>query len=147
MWKMYQTKEYITNIVSNLDIQRPPYITLHHDPVLNAIKKIWKRPKYNRNKKQVPSDVAFTFPFRKMTLNEIIKIINEIMNFDELKSTQSNDIPTEVVKKTLTYLLLLLLKTLTKWPKTLFSKIHLNMQVLSQYIKKIPGVKRKITGR
>ena len=49
-----------------------------------------------------------------MTLNEIIKIVNEIMNFDELKSTQSNDIPTEVVKKTLTYLLLLLLKTLTK---------------------------------
>ena len=32
--------EYFLNIVSNLDIQRPPNITLHHDPVLNAIKKI-----------------------------------------------------------------------------------------------------------
>ena len=31
--------EYFSNIVPNLDIQRPPGITLHHDPVLNAIKK------------------------------------------------------------------------------------------------------------
>ena len=32
--------EYFSNIVSNIDIQAPPSITLHHDPVLNAIKKI-----------------------------------------------------------------------------------------------------------
>ena len=33
-----------SNIVSNLDIQRPPNITLHHDPVLNAIKKFENHP-------------------------------------------------------------------------------------------------------
>ena len=37
--------EYFSNIVSNVDIQRPPNITLHHDPVLNAIKKFEKSPK------------------------------------------------------------------------------------------------------
>ena len=31
--------EYFSNIVSNLDIERPRSIMLHHDPVLNAIKK------------------------------------------------------------------------------------------------------------
>ena len=36
--------EYFSNIVSNLDIQRPPNITLHHDPVLNAIKKFENHP-------------------------------------------------------------------------------------------------------
>ena len=32
--------EYFSNIVPNLDIQRPPIIILHHDPVLNAIKNL-----------------------------------------------------------------------------------------------------------
>ena len=32
--------EYFSNIVPNLDIQRHPSIILHHDPLLNAIKKI-----------------------------------------------------------------------------------------------------------
>ena len=32
-------RELKSNIVPNLDIQRPPSIILHHDPVLNAIKK------------------------------------------------------------------------------------------------------------
>ena len=32
--------EYFSNIVSNVDIQRPPNITLHHDPVLNAMKNL-----------------------------------------------------------------------------------------------------------
>ena len=31
--------EFISNNVSDLDIQRPPNITVHHDPVLNAKKK------------------------------------------------------------------------------------------------------------
>ena len=31
--------EYFSNIVPNLDIQLSPSITLHHDPMLNAIKK------------------------------------------------------------------------------------------------------------
>ena len=38
--------EYFSNIVTNLNIQRPPNITLHHDPVLNL-----KPPKYTINKK------------------------------------------------------------------------------------------------
>ena len=32
--------EYFSNIARNLDIQRPPSIILHHDQVLNAIKKL-----------------------------------------------------------------------------------------------------------
>ena len=34
--------EYVSSILSNLDIKCPLHIILHHDPVLNAIKKIWK---------------------------------------------------------------------------------------------------------
>ena len=43
--------EYLSNIVPNLDIQRPPSITLHHDPVLRAIKKFENHPsiQYTRN--------------------------------------------------------------------------------------------------
>ena len=40
MRKYYQTKD----IASNLDIQRPPNITFHHDPLLNAIKKFENHP-------------------------------------------------------------------------------------------------------
>ena len=36
--------EYFSNIASNLDIQRPPSITLNHDPVLNSIKKFEIHP-------------------------------------------------------------------------------------------------------
>ena len=36
--------EYFSNIVPNLDIQHPPSIILHHDPVLNAIKKFENYP-------------------------------------------------------------------------------------------------------
>ena len=46
-------------------------------------------------------------------------------------------------KKAMTYLLLLLLKTLITRSKTLFSQIHLNKQILSQFTNKIPGMKRK----
>ena len=43
--------EYLSNIVPNLDIQRPPSITLHNDPVLRAIKKFENHPsiQYTRN--------------------------------------------------------------------------------------------------
>ena len=103
--------EFFSNIVPNLDIQRPLSIILPHDPVLNAIKKFENHPSILEIKKQIPSDVAFPFSFRKVTLTEII---NEIKNLDESKATQSNDIPNKVIKKTMTYLLLLLLKTLIK---------------------------------
>ena len=33
--------EYFSNIASDLDIQHPPNITLHHDPVWNLI---WNPP-------------------------------------------------------------------------------------------------------
>ena len=36
--------EYFSNIAPNLDIQRSPSITLHHDPKLNAIKKFENHP-------------------------------------------------------------------------------------------------------
>ena len=79
--------------------------------MLNAIKKFENHPSTLEIKKQVQSDVAFPFSFSKVTLTEII---NEIKNLDESKATQSNDIPNKVIKKTMTYLLLLLLKTLIK---------------------------------
>ena len=79
--------------------------------MLNAIKKFENHPSTLEIKKKVPSDVAFPFSYSKVTLTEII---NEIKNLDESKATQSNDIPNKVIKKTMTYLLLLLLKTLIK---------------------------------
>ena len=36
--------EYFPNIVYNLDIQRPPDITFHHDLVLNGVKKFENHP-------------------------------------------------------------------------------------------------------
>ena len=39
----------------------------------------------------------------------------------------------------------MLLKTLIAWSKNLFSQIHLHKQIWSQYTKKIPGMKKKIT--
>ena len=36
--------EYFSSIVYNLDIQDPPDTTLHHDPVLNAVKKFENHP-------------------------------------------------------------------------------------------------------
>ena len=80
--------EYFSNIVPNLDIQRPPSIIFHHDPNLNAIKKFENHPSILEIKKQIPSDVAFPFSFRKASLAEII---NEIKNLDESKPTESND--------------------------------------------------------
>ena len=59
--------EQLSNIVPNLDIQRPPSIILHNDPVLIAIKKIEKHPSILEIKKQIPSDVAFPFSFKKVS--------------------------------------------------------------------------------
>ena len=47
--------EYFSNIVPNLDIQRPSSIILHHDPVLNAVKKFENHPSILEIKKQIPS--------------------------------------------------------------------------------------------
>ena len=59
--------------------------------------KTWKPFKYARDKKkQIPSEVDFPFSFSKVNLNEIIK---EMKNLDESKVTQSNDIPTKVIKE------------------------------------------------
>ena len=59
--------------------------------------KTWKPFKYARDKKKkIPSEVDFPFSFSKVNLNEIIK---EIKNLDESKVTQSNDIPTKVIKE------------------------------------------------
>ena len=66
--------EYFSNIVSNLDIQRPPDITVHHDPVLNVIKKIEDNP----------------------SMLDIKKTSDEIKCLDEAKANQFNDIPTKV---------------------------------------------------
>ena len=81
--------EYFSNIVSNLHIRRSPNIILHQNPVLIAMKKKLKPPKRTRNKKQVPSDVAFPFSFRKAT--------NEIKSLYESKATQSNEIPIKAI--------------------------------------------------
>ena len=77
--------EYFSNIVSNLDIQRPASITLHHDPVFNAIKKFENHPSILEIKKQFPSGVAFPFSLKNIALTETI---NKIKNLDELKATE-----------------------------------------------------------
>ena len=43
--------EYFSNFVSNLDILHSPNINLHHDPVLNAIKKFENYPSILEMKK------------------------------------------------------------------------------------------------
>ena len=111
--------EYFSFIVSNLDIYHPPSTTLHHDPVLNAMKKFKNHPSILEIKKINSVWCSFPpFSLRKVTLSEII---NEIKNLDESKATQSKDIPTKVIKKSVTFLLLLLLQTLITLSKTLFS--------------------------
>ena len=135
--------EYFLNTVSNVETQSCPNNNLPHDPVLNATKEIWKPPSILEIKKQLRKQLAFPFSFRKFTLNETI---NEIKGLDKLKSAQSNDIPTKVIKKTMTFLLLLLLETLLIWSKTLLYQFSLNKQIWSEDTKIIPGVKRKITG-
>ena len=64
--------------------------------LLNAIKKFENHPSVLEIKKQIPSDAAFPFSFRKVTLTEII---NEIKKLEQSKATQSNDIPTKVIKQ------------------------------------------------
>ena len=44
--------KYFSSIVPNFDIQRPSSITLHDDPVLNAIKKFKNHPSILEIKKQ-----------------------------------------------------------------------------------------------
>ena len=88
--------EYFLNTVSNVETQSCPNNNLPHDPVLNATKEIWKPPSILEIKKQLRKQLAFPFSFRKFTLNETI---NEIKGLDKLKSAQSNDIPTKVIKK------------------------------------------------
>ena len=87
-------EEYFSNIAPNLDIQHPASIILHHDPVSNAMKEFESHRIILEIKKQIPSDVAFPFSFRKVILTEII---NEIKNLDESKAIQSNDILTKVI--------------------------------------------------
>ena len=79
--RLDETRRNLNKNVNGSAIQRPPNIILHHDPLLNEKKKKERKsPKYTRNKKNVQSDVAFPFSFRKVTLNEII---NEIKNLKQ----------------------------------------------------------------
>ena len=62
-------EEYFSNIAPNFDIQHPASIILHHDPVSNAMKEFESHRIILEIKKQIPSDVAFPFSFRKSHLN------------------------------------------------------------------------------
>ena len=62
-------EEYFSNIAPNLDIQHPASIILHHDPLSNAMKEFESHRIILEIKKQIPSDVAFPFSFRKSHLN------------------------------------------------------------------------------
>ena len=119
-----------------------PTVTPRRQSKLKKREQRWKPVSSCCNTTQSRGDLFLTISsFRIVTLTEII---NEIKHLDESKTTQSNDIPTTVIKEN--YFLLLLLKILITWSKTVFSQIHLNKQILRQYTKKIPGVKRKTTG-
>ena len=134
--------EYFPNIVPNLDIQRPPSIILHHDPVLNAIKKFENHPSILEIKKQIPSDVAFTFSFSKVNLTEII---NEIKNLDESKATQSNDIPTKVIKENYDIFAAFITENFNKMIEDSVFPDSLKQTKVTPVYKKIPGMKKKIT--
>ena len=119
-----------------------PTVTPRRQSKLKKREQRWKPASSCCNTTQSRGDLFLTISsFRIVTLTEII---NEIKHLDESKTTQSNDIPTTVIKEN--YFLLLLLKILITWSKTVFSQIHLNKQILKQYTKKIPGMKRKTTG-
>ena len=119
-----------------------PTVTPRRQSKLKKREQRWKPVSSCCNTTQSRGDLFLTISsFRIVTLTEII---NEIKHLDESKTTQSNDIPTTVIKEN--YFLLLLLKILITWSKTVFSQIHLNKQILKQYTKKIPGMKRKTTG-
>ena len=119
-----------------------PTVTPRRQSKLKKREQRWKPVSSCCNTTQSRGDLFLTISsFRIVTLTEII---NEIKHLDESKTTQSNDIPTTVIKEN--YFLLLLLKILITWSKTVFSQIHLNKQILRQYTKKIPGMKRKATG-
>ena len=119
-----------------------PTVTPRRQSKLKKREQRWKPVSSCCNTTQSRGDLFLTISsFRIVTLTEII---NEIKHLDESKTTQSNDIPTTVIKEN--YFLLLLLKILITWSKTVFSQIHLNKQILRQYTKKIPGMKRKTTG-
>ena len=78
----------------------------------------------------------------KVTLTEII---SKIRNLDESKAAQSNDIPTKVIKENYdifdTFINENLINNLIE-----NSQIHLNKQILSQYTRQIPEMKRKPAG-
>ena len=119
-----------------------PTVTPRRQSKLKKREQRWKPVSSCCNTTQSRGDLFLTISsFRIVTLTEII---NEIKHLDESKTTQSNDIPTTVIKEN--YFLLLLLKILITWSKTVFSQILLNKQILKQYTKKIPGMKRKTTG-
>ena len=119
-----------------------PTVTPRRQSKLKKREQRWKPVSSCCNTTQSRGDLFLTISsLRIVTLTEII---NEIKHLDESKTTQSNDIPTTVIKEN--YFLLLLLKILITWSKTVFSQIHLNKQILKQYTKKIPGMKRKTTG-
>ena len=97
------------------------------------MKKIEKHPSILEIKKtQVPSVVAFPFSF-------------EIKNLNMLNAAQSNDTPVKAIKENYDIFAAFITENLTR-SKTLFSQIHSNKQILSQYTKKISGMKRKIAG-
>ena len=131
--------EYFSNIVPNLDIQRLPSIALHHDPVLNAITKFENHPSILEIKKQISSDVAFLFSFRKVNLTEII---NEIKNLDEPKATQSNDIPTKVIKENYDIFATYITENFNSMIKNSVFPDSRNKKILSQYRKKIRNEKQ-----
>ena len=85
-----------------------PTVTPRRQSKLKKREQRWKPVSSCCNTTQSRGDLFLTISsFRIVTLTEII---NEIKYLDESKTTQSNDIPTTVIKEN--YFLLLLLKIL-----------------------------------
>ena len=141
--KLVKIFKYFSNIVSNLDIQHPPNITLHHDLVLNAIKKFENNPSILQIKKQVPFDVAFPFSFRKITSN---KILNEIKSLDESRVAESNDTPTKVIKENYDIFATFITENFNNMIENSVIPVSLKQADIKPIHKKIPRVISKITG-
>ena len=94
-------------------------------------------------KSQVLSDVDFPFSFRKVTLNEIN---NEIKSLDESKASQSNDIPTNVIKQNYDIFATFVTENFNNMIENSVFPVSFKQADIKPIHKKILGVIWKITG-
>ena len=92
--------DFFSSIVKNLNIPINDELlnNVHdiHDPVLRAIKKYERHPSIVKIKNRIPDMSALSFAFNFVTPQEIER---ELKSLNPSKASQSNDIPTKILKE------------------------------------------------